>query len=229
MRILTLSGWGQPPQAMTALFPQAEPFDYAHLRGWEICLEALRCRQADIVVGWSLGGQIAARAVAEGALRPELLVLIGAPFQFLWRPQAPLGMKPDLFKKFHDNYCRNPARTLDKSWALVAHGDERAQQVSARLAPLRRHVREEDWGYWLDALAEFSCHGLNFSFFPNTLLLHGARDAVSGPAQSHAFLRAIPRARLDLWRGSGHAPHLHDTARAREAILHLADERRRAA
>lgn len=230
MRSLMLSGWGQPAVAMTPLFPEAQTFDYAHLPGWEACLGALTdYRGHEIVVGWSLGGQIAARAVAAGALRPKLLVLIAAPFRFLAAPGATLGMKPELFETFRSNYRRNPGRTLDKSWALVAHDDEKAAQIAAHLAPLRGQVRDRDWGHWLDALAGFSCRELDFSCFPPTLLLHGARDAVSDPAQSLAFLRAIPHARLELWGGSGHAPHLHDSPRARDAVMRLAGTQRRAA
>jgi len=210
--IVTLTGWGQPHDALRVIAPGALHFDFAPLSGIDAIGETL-VREApapDLLIGWSLGGQLAARLVAKGAIRPKRLLLIAPSYQYLAGERFPDGMKQDLFEKFYENYKRSPERTIDKSWALVAKGDARAEQVSAQLMQHRARVDYTHWLRWLDELAAFSCDALDFSGFPPATLLHGAGDVVSQPAQSHAYMRRLPCAALHLLQQAGHAPHLHD-------------------
>src|SRR5690606_16003523 len=103
------------------------------------------------IVGWSLGGQLVVRAIAEGRVRPASLVLIAAPFQFVETPEVRLGMKRDQYDKFRNNYARNPERTLNKAWELVAKDDARADSVRRYMEMSdRRGVLAADWLAWLD-------------------------------------------------------------------------------
>ena len=98
MKTLTLSGWGQPFDTLSHLAPGAHAVDYAHAANASEALRMIASQggDAELVIGWSLGGQLAARAVAEGLLSPRLLVLIAAPFQFV----GGSAMGPETFAKF---------------------------------------------------------------------------------------------------------------------------------
>jgi len=137
--IMTLSGWGQPHDALAAIAPEATHVDYARHTSVLGALAdiAARANEHDMVVGWSLGGQLAVRAIAAGMFRPKQLVLIATPFQFVATPQRSLGMKRDLYDKFRGNYARHPERTLHKAWELIHKGDTNADEVRRYLSRAR--------------------------------------------------------------------------------------------
>ena len=218
--ILTLSGWGQPHDALSHLAPTARHIDYArHQSVSAALLDIAHEPQPDLVIGWSLGGQLAVRAIAAGMLKPRKLVLIAAPFQFVKTPQRPIGMPRDAFDTFRDNYRRNPQRTLAKAWELIAKDDTNADEVRTHLGKHEKHiVLEKDWLHWLDLLESFSCDGLHLAEFPPTTIIHGDRDLVVYPEQSLEFSKSIPHAKLISLSGCGHAPHWHDFERIKKAI-----------
>lgn len=219
-KIITLSGWGQPHDSLRLALPEARHFDYSHHESPEHIFAALaeHARDADLVVGWSLGGQLLVRAAAAGIIRPKRMALIAAPYQFVESTLPGLGMKRSTFELFRSNLQTNMPRTLRKSWALVATADAKEEQVAQLLAELGVDMPSRDWLKWLDALSHFSCEALDLSCLPPTLLVHGMRDAVVGVNQSELFARKIPQATLELWHESAHAPHLHDPVRLRQLL-----------
>lgn len=219
MKSISLSGWGQPEDALSAVAPNATPVGYANYDTVEEALSAIASEKPDAVIGWSLGGQLAVRAIAMGIIAPKKLVLIAAPYEFVEISSGGLGMKRDTFDKFFDNYAKNPMRTLSKAWELVSLYDDHAALVRNQLAHFSRDtVVMGNWLKWLSLIDGFSCDALDFSKFPPTLLVHGEEDVVVEAAQSQRFANRIPGARLDLWPGCGHAPHWHDTERLKFLI-----------
>jgi len=226
MKILTLSGWGQPHDALEVVAPSATHFDYSDFENVADVLGALAevAQNYDVIIGWSLGGQLAVRAISAGLIMPKKLLLIGAPFQFVRTDFLNLGMPQDQFQKFRDNYANNSARTLAKAWELVAIGDANSEIVKEHLQKQNKEkMLEKNWLNWLDLLNDFSCNSLDFSNFPliDTLLLHGAGDAVVSHAHAQEFVKNIPYAKHILLENSGHAPHWHDSAQVRKHILEL--------
>lgn len=215
MKALTLSGWGQPHDALKAIAPDATHVDYARAESVAAALAiiAQEATQHDVIIGWSLGAQLAVRALAAKMVAPRALVLIAPPFQFVASPKKDLGMKRDLYEKFRDNYARNPARTLDKAWELVVKGDAHTEEVREYLAQQdKAQVLAKDWLQWLHLLDGFSCEDLYLADFPPTLIVHGKDDAVIDSVQAGYFTRTIPKMRSVLWEECGHAPHWHDSA-----------------
>jgi len=223
MKILTLSGWGQPHDALEPIAPSATHFDYSDFGNVADVLGALAevGQNYDAIIGWSLGGQMAVRAISAGLIRPKKLVLIGAPFQFVRSDFLNLGMPQDQFQKFRDNYLNNSARTLAKAWELVAIGDKNSEIVKEHLQKYNKEkMLEKNWLNWLDLLNSFSCNSLDFNNFSrmDILLLHGAGDAVVSHNQAQEFVKNIPSAKHILLKDAGHAPHWHDSAQVRQHI-----------
>jgi len=216
MHRLTLSGWTQPADALLPLAPGAAVFDYSEYASPEASFSALaQFKHAEHVIAWSMGGQLALRAIAAGVLAPRRLTLIAAPWQFVTRRD---GMDPTTFEQFRANYAQNPARTKTRFHALVAKGDRYLQRV---MAELTHHHAVEDtprWLPWLDELGRASLEGLDFSRVPPTLIVHGAEDAIVPVAQGEKLAALLPNATLRRWEGAGHAPHVHDLARLRAEI-----------
>ena len=221
-KILCLSGWGQPHDALAGLLPEATHLEYAHHQSTENALAAISeaAQSHDIIVGWSLGGQLAVRAIANRMAMPKALVLLGTPFQFAQSPRVALGMKREQFEKFRHNYERNPARTLDKAWELIIKDDSEAHNIRAHFERCdKAKTLANDWLAWLHRLDGFSCADLPFDHFPPTLLVHGDADVVVSHRQSYEFAKIMPRARLEIWQGCGHASHWHDAQRLRGLIM----------
>lgn len=217
MKTVTLSGWGQPHDALQEIFPAATPIDYAHAASASEALRliALQAEDAKRVIGWSLGGQLAVRAIAEKLIAPKQLVLIATPYQFV----DGTAMGKETFARFYRNYQINPKRTLHKAWELLHYEDGRSDYIRDQLAAFNQdEVLAKDWLRWLGILEHYSCEPLDFSDFPPTLLIHGAKDKVVDVNQSRLFAHRIKGARLEIFPNGGHAPHWHDLPRLRELI-----------
>lgn len=215
MKILALSGWGQPHDTLADIVPaDAMHFDYTAYKTIEDALAAIAkaAENHDAVIGWSLGGQLAVRAISAGLMLPKKLVLIGVPFQFVHSQEEKIGMPRDKFQKFRDNYAKNAPRTLAKAWELIVLGDKNPEYVRAQFEKYNQaEMLEKNWLHWLDMLDGFSCKELDFSQFPASLLLHGAQDAVVDYSHAQEFAKLIPQAKHIIIHDAGHAPHWHDT------------------
>lgn len=217
MSTLLLSGWAQPVDALAHLVDDAVLFDYSDHASPEAAIEAMRDLKAEKVIGWSLGGQLAMRAIAAGALKPQHLTLIAAPLQFVSTPELK-GMDATTYQLFRESYAKEPARTKERFHALVAKGDVKFRAVMDLLG---HHPQVEDTRRflpWLDALAAHRFDRAQLASFPRTLIIHGMNDHIVPLAQSEALVQLLPDAKLQAWEGVGHAPHLHDADRLREAL-----------
>lgn len=221
MRILTLSGWGQPHDVLELIAPDATHFDYSEYHEMENALAAIAAAadSHDMVIGWSLGGQLAVRAIAKGLMKPKRLMLIGTPFQFVKTIDSPIGIPRDVHEQFRYNYITDPARTLDRAWELIAKDDKEHRRVrSFTGVQSKEKILGKDWLRWLDMLDGFTCADLEFKHFPPTLLVHGERDAVVWAEQAPMFAKAIPKNALSVWKECGHAPHWHDTEKLKKMV-----------
>ena len=222
MKILTLSGWGQPYDALADLLPEATHMEYAHHEAIDQALDSIADtgQGYDVIIGWSLGGQLAARAIAAGKIKPKKLVLLATPFQFVEIGKNGIGMKRDTFEIFYHNFMKNPARTLNKAWDLVHYMDTQAKFIKDQLSTFSKDaVLTRNWLNWLALINGYSCKELDFQSFPPTLIVHGTRDAVVGVEQAECFVKHIASARLEIWQDCGHAPHWHDRNRLRSLIM----------
>jgi pimeloyl-ACP methyl ester carboxylesterase len=223
MRTLVLSGWTQPVDALShALDGEIIHFDYSDYPSPEASFAGLKALSAiDNVVGWSMGGQLAVRAIEAGALRPRHLTLVAVPWQFV----APFGMGAKTFELFRESYMRDPARLKERFGGLIAKGDKHARQI---LEEMRHHPEvgnTQRWLPWLDELGTYSLDGADLSLLPSTLLIHGEQDAITPHAQALRFAH-LPQVTLSSWGEAGHAPHLHDPQRLwREIAAHRARSR----
>lgn len=217
MRSLILSGWTQPVDALAAIEPEAETFDYSAYHSPEESLAALKkFKHTKCVVAWSMGGQLALQAMAAGVLKPQHLTLIATPYQFVSGGEI-RGMDPLTFEQFRDNYYRDPARTKSRFHGLVAKGDRDFARVHGLLGHHPEVENTARWLPWLDALGAHSLAETKFAHLPPTLLVHGMEDAIVPHTQSELLAKKL-NATLSRWEQVAHAPHVHDAARLRAEI-----------
>lgn len=214
MKILCLTGWQQPADALRCIAPP----DALHARYGEESDVAGFLRslpeKVDVAIGWSLGGQLLVRAIAGGYVTAHKLVLLGAPFQFLAGGDHAEGMPADKFPAIVENYRSDPQGMVRQFAGIISAGDIYAPRIARELGKSREVWRHGL--FWLEELGRFSCAGLDFAGFPPTLLVHGEKDQVIYPGQARLFAARLPQATLHLLPGCAHAPHLHAPERLRE-------------
>jgi pimeloyl-ACP methyl ester carboxylesterase len=217
MSTLLLSGWTQPVDALAYLEEGATLFDYSEYANADAAIEAMRNLNPSRVIAWSMGGQMALRAMAAGAFAPKHLTLIAAPMQFVSSAEVK-GMDPTTFNLFRESYRNDPARTKTRFHGLVAKGDRDMKRVMGLLG---HHPELENVARWLPWLDDLAAHTLDESALasaPPTLIIHGMNDAIVPFAQSERLACVLPRAQLNAWAEVGHAPHAHDAERLRAEI-----------
>lgn len=215
MEICALSGWGQPADSLALIMPKKADvtyISYVQHGSSAAFFDALRPQKLkpDILVGWSLGGQLAARLVAEGIIKPRLLVLLAAPYQYLADDKHPEGMNPMLFWTFCQSFRAFPAQTMQRFMLLIAHGDKHMKQLAEQLNIDSDNMLR--WADWLDELRDFSGDVLSFKNFPRTLIVQGQQDEVVPAPQAQTWHRKIKNSRIEPIDFCGHAPHLHSPA-----------------
>lgn len=231
-QILCLSGWGQKFDSLEFIFndQRFDPFcvsslDYSSFdkvddffdfvkadlgskkQDAEVIQNSLDANsQPEILVGWSLGGQLAVRLVAQKILKPKLLILIAPPFQFIKDARVQAAMAPAAFKKFRDDFAEAPDKTLKQFAILTAMNDRNASDIAREL-----DINDKNFVqlvFWLDELARFSCFDLDLSDMPPTLYFHGSGDIIVPTLQAQYFKERIKNFKEKTFAQCGHAPQL---------------------
>ncbi len=217
MHIMTLSGWGQHADSLASLVEagdhKALHIHYRNFEGPKELFPFIKDKPCDVLMGWSLGGQLAVRAVHEGILKPKVLVLVSTAFTFISEED---GMPLKTFNTFEQTMYKQPEKTLRRFASLVAQGDSKAKEITKVLTT--PELAPEGWLLWLKELRHFSSESVDFAHFPKTLLVHGKKDGVVPVKQSHYFHALLPQCQMVVLEDAGHAPHLHNPAFIRQRI-----------
>lgn len=219
MRVMTFTGWGQKVDALASIVPEgatASHIHYQHFEGYKELLPFLKGKHCDVAIGWSLGGQIVLRAVSEGIIFPQLVVLLATPFEFLVGPTNPFGMDITSFNNFERDFYTLPVKTQRKFSLLMNKYDTKASSLNKEI--LASLPSPEGWLIWLRELKYFSCAELNLSLLPKTLIIHGARDAVVSVEQAYMLQRHIRGSSIAMLEDAGHAPQRHTPSMVRQFI-----------
>ncbi len=218
MTTLLLSGWTQPTDALVHVEEDAALFDYSAHHSADTAIEAMAALKPRRVVAWSMGGQLALRAIIARVIQPEHLTLIAAPMQFV-SDTTMKGMDRTTYQLFRESYARDPARTKARFHGLVAKGDRDMKRVMGLLGHHPEVENVARWLPWLDDMAAYRLNERALALAPPTLIIHGMNDAIVPVAQSEHLASVSPCAQLNAWAEVGHAPHLHDAARMRAEIV----------
>ncbi len=219
MKTLILSGWTQPTDALAHVVEgEVVLFDYSQYPNFDAAIAALSEVKADYVIAWSMGAQLAVRAMMVGALKVKHATLIAPPARFVSDAELE-GMDALTYQLFRESYAKDPARTKARFHGLLAKGDAKQREI---LQLLGHHPEVENTARWLPWLEEMAGHKLDVSqlaSLPPTLIIHGMKDAIVRLTQSEFIKRFMADAQLNPWAETGHAPHLHDPSRLKAEIL----------
>jgi pimeloyl-[acyl-carrier protein] methyl ester esterase len=214
--VFCFSGWAQNYNALEPLFHNKNcnlfSFNYSAFSSYKNFLNNVifANKTPHILIGWSLGGQIALKLIAEKILQPKYLVLLAPPFQMIKNANISAGMSLEVAKNFSHNFATTPLETLKQFSILNSLHDGNSTKMLKNLnISLDNH---QNWFSWLYELYSFSCFNLDFSNIPSTLYFHGENDAIVNIAQAQYFQNKIKNLHFYKMANCGHAPHLNNPA-----------------
>lgn len=159
-----------------------------------------------VVLGHSMGSQVARRLAADCPERVRGLVLVGAFVSLHGNPVA-RELRDEAVSKLEDPIDPGFVRAFQES--TVARPVPPALLDTAVAESLKVPAR-----VWRAALeAQMEPEGAPARIEAPALLLWGDRDAIATRADQDALVAAMPRARLVVYAGTGHATHWEEPAR----------------
>lgn len=206
-KITILSGFGQKPKALQNVFTNKDTIalNYLETKNFEDLLTSdLKAYDNDVVIGWSLGGQVAVRLIEKQILKPKLLILIATPFQYVQNETNKIGVMQSNFESFKNVLNFDVIEALKYLAYLSAGGDENSDDV---ILNMNNDKPNENLINWLDELKDFSCFNISFKNFPKTIYICGDSDAVIDCSQYKYFQERIENFELKVIKNCGHAPH----------------------
>ena len=164
-----------------------------------------------MILGWSLGGQV---ALEWARLRPErvgALVLMSTTPSFVQRPDWPHAIAEATLRQFADELTVAYRPTLKRFVTLQVQGSEHARdalaslrsQLFARGEPLPQALRDS-----LELLASSDLRSGIGAISQPALVIAGDRDTLAPVAAARWLARALPQASLLVIPGAAHAPFL---------------------
>ena len=208
-KITVISGFGQEPQTFKNVFNNKDviALDYLQNKNFEDLLTSdLKAYDNEVVIGWSLGGQVAIRLIEKQILKPKLLILIATPFQFVEDDKNEVGMPSQSFNQFQNFLDENPTKALAYLGHLTSLGDKNPEDVLKNMVAIEN---TDNLNSWLKELKDFNCFNVDFKNFPKTVYICGDGDAVVNSKQYTYFYfnERLGDFEMKLIFSCGHAPH----------------------
>ncbi|MBM3618216.1 MAG: alpha/beta fold hydrolase, partial [Alphaproteobacteria bacterium] len=194
MRVLAFSGWAQSADALKDVLPDgAHSFDYGAFPTVVTCFDALRSEKPDVVIGWSLGGQVALRAITDGVISPRKIILLSTHYQAAKSEEIQDAAPPESLVKLLDDYIADRAAMLKPFYLTCAYGDSAQRAVMKGMQAAS--AEGENWLYWLEELVAFSCETLDYDKIPPATLIYGEADCIVPVSQAHRFAAKLNEVR----------------------------------
>jgi pimeloyl-[acyl-carrier protein] methyl ester esterase len=177
----------------------------------QLALLAAQLPQDALLVGWSLGGQLALRLAAGGALRVRQLALIACTPRFVRSEDWPHGLPSALLQQFARQLASDPRRTLTDFLSLQVRGSARADIVLSSLQQaLLEHGEPHPLALaaGLEQLQHNDLRALARALRVPTVVIAGQYDRVTPCTAAQALADLLPQAQLLALPRAGHAPFL---------------------
>jgi pimeloyl-ACP methyl ester esterase len=172
------------------------------------CLELSKV----VLVGWSMGAQIALQSYDELAGRLSGMVLVSATPRFTASDDYPYALASNEASGMRLKVQRNTQRALDGFYSrLFAEGELESHSSASDIKQLLSAIAIPDTAAVLDALdalARTDMRHLLAGITIPTLVVNGALDRICLPKASRYLKEHIPDAEQTVFPHSGHAPFL---------------------
>ncbi|HZX32973.1 MAG TPA: alpha/beta fold hydrolase [Rhodocyclaceae bacterium] len=166
-----------------------------------------------ILCGWSLGAMLALASAARAPQKISKLILVAGTASFVQREGWPHAMAPEVLAEFTAAVAADVEATLPRFVGNFNRGETRARAVTREL--LERADPRPGSATLATGLAWLRDADLR-TIVPTvatpTLIIHGAHDSLMPLPAAEALAALMPRARLEVFPASAHAPFISDPA-----------------
>lgn len=180
-----------------------------------------------ILIGWSMGGQIALEAYREISERIAGLVLVSATPCFTAKTDFPHGLAWKEADGMRVKVGRNAYRALEGFHGRMFTEGELENHPSAdNIRALLAEIMLPDTGATLAALASLACADMRHllpAINSPALVMNGDHDRICLPQASQYLVQHIPAARQKVFVHSGHAPFLTRSEEFNTALITFAE------
>lgn len=179
-------------------------------------------------VGWSLGGLVALTAAMRQPQNVARLVLVNATPRFTQAPGWDCAVAPAALRQFAQDLEQDYSAALARFLSLQFGDSERERDVLRRLrADLLHHGGPEVAALraGLRILEETDLRAALPAIRAPALVVHGGRDRLVPPQAAEFLAAQLPRARLAVVAGAGHAPFLSHPEAFRHELGRFLNER----
>lgn len=180
------------------------------LESWSDALLA-QIPENSLLVGWSLGAQLALHLARHHPDRIARLALISATPRFVQADDWQAAMPADTLADFRRSFDLEPTSTQRRFIALQGLGDARRREVVnglGRAATPPGEARKAALADGLGLLASIDLRSAVPQIRQPVRLLHGAGDTLMPVAAAEWLADTLPDGRLSIFADSGHAPFL---------------------
>ena len=174
------------------------------------------------VCGWSLGGQLAMNWALTRPGQVERLVLVAGTPRFVRGADWDCGIEAAVLEEYALSLARDWRAAMLQFNKLQAHGDRHRRTVSRRLREgLLAHGEPvaAALAAGLQILKETDLRANLRHIAQPALLLHGACDAIVPLAAGEFLQRNLPRATLEVFAQTAHAPLVAQPQRTARLIM----------
>lgn len=186
---------------------------YADLDGLAAIMER-RVEAGCVLVGWSLGGMVAAAIAAAGRVRVERLVLVATTPRFVATRDWPHGLPAATVAGFAERLAGDFRALLGEFLTLQARGDDDQRTLIRRLRAevfARGEPTPDGLAAALGVLRSADLRDRLGQIAAPTLVISGEYDRITPTAAGEVLARGIPGARHVLLPHASHAPFLSRT------------------
>jgi pimeloyl-[acyl-carrier protein] methyl ester esterase len=194
------------------------------LQGWADDL-AQQIPDNSVLLGWSLGGQVAMRVALDHPHKVARLILLASTPRFVADAAWQAGMAAADLQAFGAALVADPGATLMRFLSLQTRGmdGQKALLLSLRQTMLAAPVAHaESLSAGLAILRDSDLRAELSRLVQPTLVLHGALDTLTPPAAGAWLAASLPAAQHVELARAAHAPHLSHPAEVATAIKDFA-------
>jgi len=236
--VVIISGWSTGANVWNeVLKPLGDDFAFAHVDWWEgIINPEATVREAAaeanakvgnpaatpvVVMGWSLGGQIALQAAD---LAPDLisdLLLISTPVRLLI-DEAGIGTDPTALRAMRQGLRKNTDAILKNFWGEATAGDATGFDITEVFDQIIADVDTRTLDKGLAALGDTDLRKRLPYIQTPTFIIQGDDDRIVGPQAAQQLSDGLPNTNAMVLAGGSHAlplTHAHIIADVLLALL----------
>ena len=228
-----ISGWSMNSDIFDWLMPGLAQYfqvylaDHEQLSGTiedaaDQLAEQLNFTQPALIIGWSLGGNIALELAARHPDKVAGLCLLACTPSFIARDDWPQGLASDTFSQFQQGLKDNTNKTLRRFDLLQTQGDKQQGNLSKALQDYRK--QQKPWSQadlerglvWLETLDQRT---LIKKLPQRQLWCFGNADQLVNIDTADAVQKLNPAASIITIEHSGHLPFLNKPDQIFTALL----------